>query len=201
MSNNTFWCGPEGPCRSEGGSRQWMRKRRRPDRLRLQDKASCLATGTSFLSFCLHIVFAPFVFDPVRCSASALDTAPLFSTAQAPSPAMCGEGETVLPTPMQLLLRCSTTSVFLPCERVSTSNRRLMARNEDDFRIRPGKVGDRGGGRATARAIGAACGRPAGFVGEVHWAIRSAGGNPTGTPAMGREAADSMRGAGARQRR
>ena len=53
-----------------------------------------------------------------------------------------------------------------------------MARNEDDFRIRPGKVRDRGGGRATARRIGVARGRPTSFVGEVHRAIRRAGGNP-----------------------
>src|SRR5438876_7833005 len=53
-----------------------------------------------------------------------------------------------------------------------------MARNEDDFRIRPGKVRDRGGGQETARRIGAARGRPTSFVGEVHRAIRRAGGNP-----------------------
>src|SRR5882724_5210837 len=53
-----------------------------------------------------------------------------------------------------------------------------MARNEDDFRIRPGKVRDRGGGQGTARRIGAARGRPTSFVGEVHRAIRRAGGNP-----------------------
>jgi Protein of unknown function (DUF3363) len=33
-----------------------------------------------------------------------------------------------------------------------------MARNEDDFRIRPGKVRDRGDGQETARRIGAARG-------------------------------------------
>ena len=53
-----------------------------------------------------------------------------------------------------------------------------MACNEDDFRIRPGKVRDRGGGQETARRIGAARGRPTSFVGEVHRAIRRAGGNP-----------------------
>jgi type IV secretory pathway VirD2 relaxase len=53
-----------------------------------------------------------------------------------------------------------------------------MARNEDDFHIRPGKVRDRGGGQETARRIGAARGRPTSFVGEVHRAIRRAGGNP-----------------------
>src|SRR4030081_3180790 len=53
-----------------------------------------------------------------------------------------------------------------------------MARNEDDFRIRPGKVRDRGGGQITGRRIGATRGRPTSFVGEVYRAIRRAGGNP-----------------------
>src|SRR5277367_4725317 len=53
-----------------------------------------------------------------------------------------------------------------------------MARNEDDFRIRPGKVRDRGGGQETAPRIGAARGLPTSFVGEVQRAIRRAGGNP-----------------------
>src|ERR1700674_4716971 len=68
----------------------------------------------------------------------------------------------------------------------STSNRRLMARNEDDFRIRPGKVLDRGGGQITERRIGAARGRPTSFVGEVHRAIRRAGGNPNRDPGTGK---------------
>ena len=53
-----------------------------------------------------------------------------------------------------------------------------MARNEDDFRIRPGRVRDRGGGQETGRRIGAARGRPTSFVGEIQQAIRRAGGNP-----------------------
>lgn len=53
-----------------------------------------------------------------------------------------------------------------------------MAHDEDDFRIRHGKVRDRGGGRITARRIGSARGRPTSFVGEVHQAIRRAGGSP-----------------------
>src|SRR5450432_2026305 len=61
-----------------------------------------------------------------------------------------------------------------------------MARNEDDFRIRPGKVRDRGGGQETARRIGAARGRPTSFVGEVHRAIRRAGGNPNRDPGTGK---------------
>jgi type IV secretory pathway VirD2 relaxase len=61
-----------------------------------------------------------------------------------------------------------------------------MARNEDDFRIRPGKVRDRGGGQITGRRIGAARGRPTSFVGEVHRAIRHAGGNPNRDPGTGK---------------
>jgi type IV secretory pathway VirD2 relaxase len=61
-----------------------------------------------------------------------------------------------------------------------------MARNEDDFRIRPGKVRDRSGRQETARRIGAARGRPISFVGEVHRAIRRAGGNPNRDPRTGK---------------
>jgi hypothetical protein len=61
-----------------------------------------------------------------------------------------------------------------------------MARDEDDFRIRPGKVGDHGGGRATAHRIGAPRGRPTSFVGEVHRAIRRAGCNPNRDPSTGK---------------
>ena len=68
----------------------------------------------------------------------------------------------------------------------SASNRRLMARNEDDFRIRPGKVRARGGGQIAERRIGAVRGRPTSFVGEVHRAIRRAGGNPNRDPGTGK---------------
>jgi type IV secretory pathway VirD2 relaxase len=53
-----------------------------------------------------------------------------------------------------------------------------MASNEDDFRIRPGKVRDQGGGRPNARGIGRVRRRPTSFLGAVHQAIRRAGGNP-----------------------
>jgi type IV secretory pathway VirD2 relaxase len=53
-----------------------------------------------------------------------------------------------------------------------------MASNEDDFRIRPGKVRDQSGGRPNARGIGRVRRRPTSFLGEVHQAIRRAGGNP-----------------------
>jgi len=52
-----------------------------------------------------------------------------------------------------------------------------MARVED-FRIRPGNVRDRSGARTSARQIGGMRRRPASFLGEVHQAIRRAGGNP-----------------------
>src|SRR6202158_5287690 len=61
-----------------------------------------------------------------------------------------------------------------------------MAHNEDDFRIRPGKVRDRGGGQIAQRRIGPARGRPTSFVGEVHRAIRRAGGNPNRDPGTGK---------------
>ena len=51
-----------------------------------------------------------------------------------------------------------------------------MARDEDDFRIRPGKVRDRW--CADERAGSAVRRRPTSFIGEVHQAIRRAGGNP-----------------------
>jgi type IV secretory pathway VirD2 relaxase len=60
-----------------------------------------------------------------------------------------------------------------------------MVRDEDDFRIRPGKVRDRGGG-ATTRRIGVARGRQTSFVSEVHRAIRRAGGNPNRDPGTGK---------------
>jgi type IV secretory pathway VirD2 relaxase len=61
-----------------------------------------------------------------------------------------------------------------------------MARNEDGFRIRPGKIRDRGGRQITERWIGAARGRSTSFVGEVQRAIRRAGGNPNRVPGTGK---------------
>jgi type IV secretory pathway VirD2 relaxase len=61
-----------------------------------------------------------------------------------------------------------------------------MARSEDEFHIRPGKVRDRGGGLIAERRIGAARGRPTSFVGEGHRAIRRPGGNPNRDPGTGK---------------
>jgi len=56
-----------------------------------------------------------------------------------------------------------------------------MARDENDFRVRPGRVRDSGG-----RPGAAARGRTASFVGEVHQAIARAGGNPNRLAGTGR---------------
>jgi hypothetical protein len=57
------------------------------DEERRQDKASCLAAGTSFLSFCLHVVFAGLALCPVRCGGGAADT--LFFVFNDPSGITC----------------------------------------------------------------------------------------------------------------
>ena len=54
---------------------------------RRQDKARFLATGTSFLSFCLHIVFARLALCPVRCGGGAADT--FFFVFNGPSGVTC----------------------------------------------------------------------------------------------------------------
>jgi type IV secretory pathway VirD2 relaxase len=62
-----------------------------------------------------------------------------------------------------------------------------MVRDEDDFRIRPGKVRDRGSARTSARRVGGVRRRPTNFIGEVHQAIRRAGGNPDRPGGAGKE--------------
>jgi type IV secretory pathway VirD2 relaxase len=61
-----------------------------------------------------------------------------------------------------------------------------MTRDEDDFSIRPGKVRDRGSAWTSARRIGGMRRRPTSFIGEVHQAIRRAGGNPGRPGAAGK---------------
>jgi type IV secretory pathway VirD2 relaxase len=53
-----------------------------------------------------------------------------------------------------------------------------MAHDDDDFRIRPGKVSDRGGLRLGGRRAGGVRARPTSFAGQMQQAIRRAGGNP-----------------------
>jgi type IV secretory pathway VirD2 relaxase len=54
-----------------------------------------------------------------------------------------------------------------------------MAHDDDDLRIRPGKVGDRGGRRPGGRHAGGVRARPTSFAGQMQQAIRRAGGNPS----------------------
>ncbi len=60
-----------------------------------------------------------------------------------------------------------------------TSNRHAMARDDDDFQLRPGKIRDRGGGRIGERRADSIRGRMPSFAGQVQQAIRRAGGNPS----------------------
>jgi len=54
-----------------------------------------------------------------------------------------------------------------------------MARDDDDFRLRPGKIRDRGSARIGGRRAGGARGRPTSFAGQIQQAIRRAGGDPS----------------------
>ena len=61
-----------------------------------------------------------------------------------------------------------------------------MARDDDDFRIRPGKVRDRGRVRSPGCRVRTVRTRTTSFVGQVHQAIRRAGGNPNRSGDPGR---------------
>jgi type IV secretory pathway VirD2 relaxase len=61
---------------------------------------------------------------------------------------------------------------------VATSNRHAMARDDDDFRLRPGKIRDRGRARVSGRRAGVRT-RPTSFTGQIQQAIRRAGGDPS----------------------
>ncbi|MDP2377821.1 MAG: hypothetical protein Q8M36_29720, partial [Reyranella sp.] len=54
-----------------------------------------------------------------------------------------------------------------------------MARDDDDFRLRPGKIRDRGSARIGGRRAGGLRGRPTSFTGQIQQAIRRAGGDPS----------------------
>ncbi|MBR0900774.1 relaxase/mobilization nuclease and DUF3363 domain-containing protein [Bradyrhizobium tropiciagri] len=74
-----------------------------------------------------------------------------------------------------------------------------MAHDEDNFRIHPGKVRDRGGARLRAGRIGGSRRRPSSFLGEVQQAIRRAGGDPNRLPGtVGRSGRFNARGRGAK---
>lgn len=54
-----------------------------------------------------------------------------------------------------------------------------MARDDDDFRLRPGKIRDRGSARIGGRRAGGVRTRPSSFAGQIQQAIRRAGGDPS----------------------
>jgi len=53
-----------------------------------------------------------------------------------------------------------------------------MAQDDDEFRLRPGKIRDRRGARMGGHRAGGVRGRPASFTGQVQHAMRRAGGDP-----------------------
>ncbi|MDP1907672.1 MAG: hypothetical protein Q8K85_05195, partial [Hyphomicrobium sp.] len=54
-----------------------------------------------------------------------------------------------------------------------------MARDEDDFRLRPGKIREHGNPRIGGHRVGGVRARPPTFAGQVQQAIRRAGGDPS----------------------
>jgi type IV secretory pathway VirD2 relaxase len=54
-----------------------------------------------------------------------------------------------------------------------------MARDDDDFRLRPGRIRDRGGARIGRHRTGRRGDRASSFKGQIQQAIRRAGGNPS----------------------
>ena len=61
----------------------------------------------------------------------------------------------------------------------SASNRHAMARDTDDFRLRPGKIRDPSGERPGGHRVRGVRARPTTFTGQIQQAIRRAGGDPT----------------------
>jgi len=62
-----------------------------------------------------------------------------------------------------------------------------MARDDDDFRLRPGKIRDRGSARIGGRHVGGVRARPTSFAGQVQQAVRRAGGDPSRLNGTGKE--------------
>jgi len=59
------------------------------------------------------------------------------------------------------------------------ANRYAMSRDDDDFRLRPGRIQDRGDARIGRGRAGSRGGRASTFNGQIQQAIRRAGGNPS----------------------
>jgi type IV secretory pathway VirD2 relaxase len=66
------------------------------------------------------------------------------------------------------------------------SNRQAMTRNEDDFRLRPGKIRDHGRAQLGGRRDAGERARPTTFAGKIQQAIRRAGGTPSRLGGIGK---------------
>ena len=84
----------------------------------------------------------------------------------------------------------------------AASNRHAMARDDDDFRLRPGKIRDWGRARIGGRRVGGVRARPPSFAGQIQQAMRRAGGNPSRLNGTGKGSSRfNARGRGAAARR
>ncbi|MPZ31459.1 MAG: DUF3363 domain-containing protein, partial [Rhodospirillales bacterium] len=84
--------------------------------------------------------------------------------------------------------RYAGTTFSTPCDDArslplvgirAASNRYAMARDDNDFRLRPGKIRDRGSARIGGRRVGGVRARPTSFAGHIQQAMRRAGGDPS----------------------
>jgi type IV secretory pathway VirD2 relaxase len=74
-----------------------------------------------------------------------------------------------------------------------------MTGDDDSFRIRPGRVRDRGAGVARVARSRPVRHRPTSFIAQVHQAVRRAGGDPTRSPYAGKKSGRcNARGRGAK---
>jgi hypothetical protein len=79
---------------------------------RWQDKAVFPASGTSFLSFCLHIVLGRSSTLQSGRASGAFSDYHSFSMRREPSPTTCCKSEMAASSPAQVFLRCITRTAF-----------------------------------------------------------------------------------------
>lgn len=114
--------------------------------LRRQDKASCLAAGTSFLSVCLHTVFRRSLIATARCVRAARPILSFVINGKVGGIRTVQEIENRLAP--QLASRTALrpyAAIYSLVFLVLSFNRPSMTTDEDRFRIRPGRVRDRAG--------------------------------------------------------
>jgi hypothetical protein len=167
-----------------------------------QDKAGFPASATSFLSVCLHIALGRSFDVPPRSASGAFSDYHSFSMPREPSPAIGCKSEMAISSPAQVFPAASRGPHFRSCatgfDFQSSSDGRAT---KTTFVFVPARSAIVVAGKY--RRVGSAWrvdARPASSVRSIGRsgapaAIR------TRTPAPGREAAGSMRGVGAPQRR